>query len=51
LGQIVGRLQDFVHSAPREWGKLRRQSPNGKNSLYELDLGNGRKVFTFVIWA
>ena len=51
LGQIINRVQDFVHSAPPEWGKLIRHSPNGKNSLYELDLGNGRKVFTFVIWA
>ena len=29
-------------------GELIRHSGNGKNSLYELDLGNGRKVFTFV---
>ena len=51
LGQIVNRVQDFVHQAPAEWGKLIRHSGNGKNSLFELDLGNGRKVFTFVIWA
>ena len=49
LGQIANRVQDFVHSAPGEWGKLVRHS--GKNSLFENDLGNGRKVFTFVIWA
>ncbi len=51
LGQILDRVQDLVHSAPPEWGKLIRHSRNGKNSLYELDLGDGRKVFTFVIWA
>ena len=51
LQQFFGRVQDFVHSAPAEWGKLVRQSANGKTSMYELDLGFGRKVFTFVIWA
>jgi hypothetical protein len=25
------------------WGELVRQFPNGKNSLYELDLRNGRR--------
>jgi hypothetical protein len=39
LGQIVNRVQDLVHSAPGEWGKLIRHSANGKNSLFELDLG------------
>jgi hypothetical protein len=51
LGQVVDRVQDLVHSAPPQWGKLIRHSTNGKNSLFELDLGNGRKIFTFVIWA
>jgi hypothetical protein len=51
LGQIASRIHDFVQSAPPEWGKLIRHSPNGKNSLFELDLGHGRRVFTFVIWA
>lgn len=51
LGQLTNRVQDFVHRAPAEWGKLIRHSRNGKNSLFEHDLGNGRKVFTFVIWA
>ena len=34
-----------------EWGKVVRHSKDGKNSLYERDLGKGNKVFTFVIWA
>lgn len=34
-----------------EWGKSIRTSSDGKTSLFERDLGNGRKVFTFVIWA
>jgi len=34
-----------------EWGKAIRQSKDGRNSLFERDLGKGQKVFTFVIWA
>ena len=34
-----------------EWGKEIRKSENGRNSLYERDLGKGQKVYTFVIWA
>lgn len=34
-----------------EWGKSIRTSSDGKPSLFERDLGNGNKVFTFVFWA
>lgn len=34
-----------------EWGKSIREDGHGRPSLYERDLGNGEKVFTFVIWA
>jgi len=34
-----------------EWGKAIRTSSDGKPSLFERDLGNGNKIFTFVIWA
>ena len=34
-----------------DWGKSIRTSSDGKTSLFERDLGNGHKVFTFVIWA
>lgn len=34
-----------------EWGKSIRTSSDGKPSLFERDLGNGNKVFTFVIWT
>lgn len=37
--------------AHAEWGKAVRQSSDGRHSLYELDLGRGHKVFTFVFWA
>lgn len=36
---------------PSEWGKEIRKSSDGKNSLFERDLGNDRKLFTFVIWT
>ena len=36
---------------PTEWGQAVRQSKDGRNSLYESDLGGGNKVFSFVIWA
>jgi len=34
-----------------EWGRKIHESPNGKLALYERDFDNGKKVFTFVIWA
>lgn len=36
---------------PSDWGKAIKKSANGRNSLYERDLGKGQKLFTFVIWA
>lgn len=38
-------------SNPSAWGQAVRQDAQGRNSLYERNLGNGVKVFTFVIWA
>lgn len=36
---------------PPQWGKVLRKDSNGHASLYERDLGNGEKIFTFVTWA
>ena len=36
---------------PSSWGQLKRNDQKGRGSLYEKDLGQGRKLFTFVIWA
>lgn len=36
---------------PSAWGKGLRKDIKGKNSLFGKDLGNGEKLFTFVIWA
>ncbi|HSH23756.1 MAG: hypothetical protein M3Q48_11250 [Actinomycetota bacterium] len=34
-----------------EWGRAIRYDAGGRPSLFERDLGNGQKVFTFVTWA
>lgn len=33
------------------WGVLVRTTNGGRTSLFEKDLGNGQRIFTFVIWA
>lgn len=43
--------QEIDHSNPKAWGKVLRTSSDKKASLHELNLGNGNKIFTFVIWA
>ena len=56
LSSILGRNNNGNDSgipieSPEEWGKVIRKSHDGRNTLYERDLGKGNKVFTFVIWA
>jgi hypothetical protein len=37
---------------PSSWGKpAGPKDSRGRSSHFELDLGNGQKVFTFVVWA
>lgn len=36
---------------PSAWGKILRKDSKGNGSLFGRDLGNGNKLFTFVIWA
>lgn len=36
---------------PAAWGKLIRRSADGRLEVYELDLGGGNRIRTFVIWA
>lgn len=50
-GKPSGVGQDIDLNDPSAWGKAVKQDARGQNSLYERDLGNGEKVFTFVIWA
>lgn len=42
---------DIDTSKPTQWGKEIRKSSDGRSSLLERDLGQGNKLFTFVIWA
>lgn len=39
------------HVGTAQWGKLIRSTNHGRTERYELDLGGGHKLFTFVIWA
>jgi len=41
-----GKLEDSS-----EWGKGIRQDARGRTSVFELDLGKGEKVVTYVLWA
>src|SRR3989344_3642386 len=46
----VGVGQDTNIDDQRAWGKEVRKDARGRESLYERDLGNGEKLFTFVTW-
>ncbi|OHA79177.1 MAG: hypothetical protein A2747_01605 [Candidatus Yonathbacteria bacterium RIFCSPHIGHO2_01_FULL_44_41] len=50
-GTAQVRIPDIDTENPSEWGKVIRRSNDGRSSLYERNLGNGQKIFTFVIWA
>jgi hypothetical protein len=53
IGQKVGNnfATDIDTNDARNWGQLVKVSNGGRTAIYELDLGGGRKVVTFVIWA
>lgn len=36
---------------PSGWGKEIRRDAQGRSSLFERDLGNGEKLFTYVTWV
>jgi hypothetical protein len=42
---------DRDNEGPGQWGRLVRQSADGRLALYEKDLGGGHRQFRFVIWA
>lgn len=47
----VGVGQEIDLDDPSAWGKVVKQDAQGKNSLYVRHLGDGEKLFTFVVWA
>ena len=51
FGQSAGTSSapDIDHNDPRSWGQMVKQA--GRTAIYELDLGRGSKIVTFVIWA
>lgn len=53
VGQRTGQSATPPGQQDRDpnWGMLVRTTNGGRTSLFEKDLGGGRKVFTFVIWA
>lgn len=56
LGQFLAaglpaQANGVTGDAPAAWGQLVRQSRDGRLAVYELDLGNGARMLTFVIWA
>jgi hypothetical protein len=40
-----------LEAGTAQWGRLVRSTNRGRTEVFELDLGSGQKVFTFVIWA
>jgi hypothetical protein len=51
LSAGTGSAADIDHNDPRSWGQLVKQSHGGRTAIYELNLGGGTKIVTFVIWA
>lgn len=49
--QVIDDEEEVDTDNPSAWGQAKRNDQKGRGSLYERDLGNGRKLFTFVIWA
>src|SRR3989344_1849842 len=45
------RMPDINVEDRGQWGREIRRSADGRASLFERDLGHGRKVFTHVFWA
>ncbi len=52
VGFTVGNsAQDIDTNDPRDWGNAVRANNAGRAILFERDLGQGRRLFTFVYWA
>jgi hypothetical protein len=49
VGQRMSTAQAVEAGEPGDWGRLVRKQ--GRTAIFERDLGNGHKLFTFVIYA
>jgi hypothetical protein len=43
-------MRDIEFEGIGQWGKLIDVSPDGHQTMFELDFGNGYKVLTHVYW-
>lgn len=50
-GQAGAAGSEDLTTGTAQWGRLVRSTNHGRTEKFELDLGDGRKKFTFVIWA
>ena len=50
-GKPDSENQDGDLSDPSAWGNSLKKDSRGNDSLFVRDFGNGKKVFTFVIWT
>ncbi|KKW23862.1 MAG: hypothetical protein UY74_C0004G0015 [Candidatus Kaiserbacteria bacterium GW2011_GWC2_52_8b] len=48
---VVSAGADVDSNDPRTWGRETHRSADGRASVYEQDLGNGKKVVRHVFWA
>jgi len=44
-------IADLVLSESGQWGRLVSESPNRRQAIYELDLGDGHRIITHVFWV
>jgi len=51
VGSFTAVTPQDKENEPENWGQLVRSSRNGRVQIYDLDLGNGRRVVTHVFWA
>lgn len=51
VGQSTNRSAAASQIDRGQFGRLMRSTNGGRTELYTLDLGNGQRVFTHVIWA
>ena len=50
-GTAGSAFPEIDHDNPGSWGRLMKLTNDGRTAVYELDLGGGRKIVTFVIYA
>ena len=51
IGTGPGQSGRTEYDSPSDWGRLMKTTRGGRAATFELDLGGGRRLITFVIWA